>query len=73
MLPIIRKTEFSWAIDNPSFGANMWGDPVVAYDSLGNLYYENMYGSSTINGCKVMKSTDNGADLGRFGHRHFRR
>jgi hypothetical protein len=54
----------SWAIDNPSFGANMWGDPVVAYDSLGNLYYENMYGSSTIQGCKVVKSTDNGNTWG---------
>ena len=37
------------------------GGPVSAYDSLGNLYYENMYGSSTIQGCKVVVSTNNGA------------
>ncbi len=40
----------------------MSGDPVTAYDSLGNLYYENMYNSGgNIIGCKVIKSTDNGA------------
>jgi hypothetical protein len=50
----------NWAINNPNFGANMWGDPVSAYDSLGNLFYENMYGSSTVQGCKVVKSTNNG-------------
>ncbi|MGE5425368.1 MAG: T9SS type A sorting domain-containing protein [Syntrophothermus sp.] len=47
----------------PSFGASMQGDPVVAYDSLGNLFYENMYGSN-IQGCKVIKSTDNGLTWG---------
>lgn len=52
-----------WASNSPSFGATMSGDPVVAYDSLGNLYYENMYGSS-IQGCKVIKSTNNGATWG---------
>jgi len=40
----------------------MSGDPVTAYDSLGNLYYENMYNSGgNIVGCKVIRSTDNGA------------
>lgn len=53
-----------WFINNPSFGANMWGDPVVAYDSLGNLYYENMYGASTVQGCKVITSTTNGQSWG---------
>ncbi|MEI7724969.1 MAG: T9SS type A sorting domain-containing protein [Bacteroidota bacterium] len=52
-----------WANGSPSFGATMQGDPVVVYDSLGNLFYENMYGSS-IAGVKVMKSTDNGATWG---------
>jgi len=52
---------YVWNINNPSFGASIWGDPVTAYDSLGNLYYENMYGSGTIQGCKVVKSTNNGA------------
>ncbi len=49
----------NWENSNPTWNANMRGDPLTAYDSLGNLYYENMYGSS-IQGCKVVKSTDNG-------------
>lgn len=48
-----------WIHSSPSFGTTSRGDPVTAYDSLGNLYYENMYGSS-IQGCKVIVSTDNG-------------
>ncbi|MBE0646374.1 MAG: T9SS type A sorting domain-containing protein [Bacteroidales bacterium] len=48
-----------WAINNPSFGVSVQGDPVQTYDSVGNLYYENMYGN--IQGCKVVVSTDNGA------------
>ncbi|MFZ4523522.1 MAG: T9SS type A sorting domain-containing protein [Bacteroidales bacterium] len=51
-----------WGTTTPSFGASMAGDPVVAYDSLGNLFYENMYGS--ISGCKVLSSTNNGATWG---------
>lgn len=50
-----------WFFQSPSFGFPMRGDPVTAYDSLGNLYYENMYGDPNILGCKVIKSTDNGA------------
>ena len=51
-----------WFFQSPNFSAPMSGDPVTAYDSLGNLYYENMYNSGgNIIGCKVMKSTDNGA------------
>lgn len=49
-----------WFINNPNFGANMAGDPVSAYDSLGNLHYENMYKDLSIVGCKVVKSIDNG-------------
>ncbi len=52
-----------WSDSNPNWGTSMRGDPVTAYDSLGNLYYENMYGSS-IQGCKVVKSTDNGQTWG---------
>ncbi|MFZ4521494.1 MAG: T9SS type A sorting domain-containing protein [Bacteroidales bacterium] len=52
-----------WATNNPSFGATMRGDPVVAFDSLGNLFYENMYGS-TILGCKVIASANNGVTWG---------
>jgi hypothetical protein len=39
----------------------MKGDPVVAYDSLGNLFYGNMFGTNIVLGLKVIKSTDNGA------------
>ena len=53
-----------WANVAPNFGATMQGDPVVVYDSLGNLFYENMYGSGSILGVKVMKSTDNGVTWG---------
>ncbi|MBL7110836.1 MAG: T9SS type A sorting domain-containing protein [Bacteroidales bacterium] len=52
-----------WTINNPNFGVTVRGDPVQVYDSLGNLYYENMYGSSIV-GCKVAVSTDNGATWG---------
>lgn len=47
-----------------TWGASMWGDPVSAYDSLGNLYFENMYGSGTVQGCKVVKSSNNGQNWG---------
>ena len=49
---------FNWLTNMPSFGTSVNGDPVNAYDSLGNLYYESMFGGIT--GCKVIKSTDNG-------------
>jgi len=55
---------FEWAAATPSFGNTMRGDPVTAYDSQGNLYYMNMYGSSSIAGSLVMKSTNNGATWG---------
>ncbi len=47
----------TWATHNPAF-PNAAGDPVTAYDSLGNLYYETM--KSPITGCWVVKSTNNG-------------
>lgn len=47
-----------WFVNNPNLPVPA-GDPVTAYDSIGNLYYENMTGSS-IYGCYVVKSTDNG-------------
>lgn len=52
-----------WTISTPAFGVSMSGDPVSAYDSLGNLYYQNMFGSP-IQGAKVMKSTNNGQTWG---------
>ncbi len=49
----------NWTHSTPSFGTSVNGDPVTAYDGAGNLYYESMFGGIT--GCKVMRSTDNGA------------
>ncbi|MCK5766414.1 MAG: PKD domain-containing protein [Bacteroidales bacterium] len=49
-----------WSNSNVSWGGYyIRGDVLTAYDSDGTLYYENMYGSS-IQGCVVVKSTDNG-------------
>lgn len=50
---------FTWTAGNPTWN-QMWGDVVVAYDSLGNLAYQNMYGASTIQGVKVAMSSNNG-------------
>jgi hypothetical protein len=49
----------NWTHSTPNFGTSVNGDPVTAYDGAGNLYYESMFGGVT--GCKVMRSTDNGA------------
>lgn len=57
--PHYTNNGHDWLDSNPSWGASMRGDPVVAYDGDGKLYYENMYGSS-IQGCKVVVSDDNG-------------
>jgi hypothetical protein len=51
----------NWFTNNPNYGFSMAGDPVTAYDSLGTLYYDNMYQSGTsIVGTKVAVSTNNG-------------
>jgi photosystem II stability/assembly factor-like uncharacterized protein len=47
----------TWTGSAPSF-PNVAGDPVTAYDSLGNLYYETM--KNPITGTWVIKSTDGG-------------
>ena len=49
----------NWTGSSPNFGVTAQGDPLTAYDSLGNLYYETMYGGPV--GCKIIRSTDNGA------------
>jgi photosystem II stability/assembly factor-like uncharacterized protein len=51
-----------WGISNPTF-PSVNGDPVTAYDSLGNLYYMTMNGPS-ITGTWVVKSTNNGQTWG---------
>lgn len=55
---------FNWTISAPSFGASVYGDPVNAYDSLGNLFYENMSGSGSIQNSRVIRSNDNGSTWG---------
>lgn len=50
---------FDWQTSNPTW-SNMYGDVVLATDSLGNLFYENMFGGSTIQGCKVARSGNYG-------------
>ncbi|MDP1994647.1 MAG: sialidase family protein, partial [Ignavibacteria bacterium] len=57
--PYYTMDGHNWNSSNPTWGASMRGDPVTAYDSLGNLFYENMYGSDIL-GCKVVRSSDNG-------------
>ena len=48
-----------WYSNNPSI-ASPRGDVVTAYDSLGRVYLENMYGSSSILGTQVARSDNNG-------------
>ncbi|MEI6683317.1 MAG: T9SS type A sorting domain-containing protein [Bacteroidota bacterium] len=60
--PHDTENGYDWFIHAANFAATMAGDPVVAYDSLGNLFYENMYGN--ISGCKVMASINNGVTWG---------
>lgn len=56
----ITKNGYDWTNYNPTWGATMWGDPVTAYDSLGNLFVDNMYGPSSIQGTKIAKTSDGG-------------
>lgn len=46
---------------SPSFGVSTNGDPVTAFDSLGNLYYENMVGGVT--GTRIIRSTNGGVSF----------
>jgi hypothetical protein len=48
-----------WVFSEPSFGTTVRGDPVTAYDSLGNLYYMQMSPYSITN-ARVIRSSDNG-------------
>lgn len=51
---------YDWYLSNPSWGATMYGDPVSAFDSLGNCFQDNMYGGIT--GTKLAKSTNGAAN-----------
>lgn len=43
----------------PAWGQVMRGDPVLGYDSIGNAYFDNMYGSSIL-GTRTARTTNNG-------------
>lgn len=50
-----------WVKKGVSFpGASQIGDPVLTFDSLGNLYYTQLYQSGSVYGIWVTKSTDKG-------------
>ena len=50
-----------WVKKGVSFpGASQIGDPVLTFDSLGNLYYTQLYQSGSLYGIWVTKSTDKG-------------
>jgi hypothetical protein len=49
-----------WALaPQPAWGQSMRGDPVLAYDSLGNGFFDNMYGASIL-GTRTARTSDNG-------------
>jgi hypothetical protein len=60
--PHNTQNGLDWFMNPANFGTTMRGDPVVAYDSLGNLFYVNMFGN--ISGGIVIASTDNGVTWG---------
>ena len=52
---------FNWTKMNPQFpGYAVLGDPVMAYDSLGRLFYVQLYQNGTTYGIVVNRSTDGG-------------
>ncbi len=51
---------FDWQRYTPPFPGSVAGDPVTAYDSLGNLFYDNM--KNPITGTWVVRSTNNGVN-----------
>lgn len=54
-----------WVKKAVSFpGASAIGDPVLTYDSLGNLYYVQLYQIGSLYGIWVAKSTDKGLTFG---------
>ncbi|MCX6269185.1 MAG: hypothetical protein NTW16_17830 [Bacteroidetes bacterium] len=61
--PHHTENGIDWFVNEANFGSGMRGDPVVAYDSIGNLFYENMFGSQ-VAGSKVIASANNGATWG---------
>ena len=57
--PYHTENGIDWLTGADGFGEPMRGDPVAACDSLGNLFYINMYGSP-VAGARVIASSTNG-------------
>jgi hypothetical protein len=56
-----------WIKKNVSFpGFSVIGDPVLAYDSLGNVYYSQLYQNGSTYGAAVAKSFDKGVNFTQF-------
>jgi hypothetical protein len=54
---------YNWVKNSPVFtGYNVLGDPVMAYDSLGNAFYVQLYQNGATYGVVVMKSTNKGVN-----------
>jgi len=52
---------FNWIKNTPSFpGYGVLGDPVLAFDSLGNVYYTTLYQNGSVYGLAIVKSTNKG-------------
>jgi len=52
---------FIWTKNTPSFsGYGVIGDPVLTYDSLGNVYYVTLYQNGSTYGLVLVKSTNKG-------------
>ncbi len=57
----VTTNGIDWVKKGVSFpGASQIGDPVLTFDSLGNLYYTQLYQSGSTYGIWVTKSTDKG-------------
>lgn len=51
----------TWGVVNPTWGTTMAGDPAVVYDSLGNVFHENMQISgANIIATRIARSSTNG-------------
>ena len=57
--PVRYSTDGGYSWGSSVIGQYLWGDPFLAFDASGNLYYSSFYGIATQ--IQVSKSTDGGA------------
>ncbi|MDP4282176.1 MAG: T9SS type A sorting domain-containing protein [Bacteroidota bacterium] len=61
--PHQSENGLDWHENNAIFDIYTWGNPCAAYDSLGNLFYQVLFGTQTqVLGAKVIRSADNGTN-----------